>query len=353
MMMTSSTIEACLEELENRIDPEVEERLQAEWEAFTDGRFSGGIFSPRRAAARPAGVTWPAVSVNRAQVELEAMVLQQYGACATLLARGGGALMTVRANYGTAIMPTLFGAALFVMEEELNTLQTAKPLGAHAMAALVERGIPDMRAGLGGAVLDAGKRFAEIAAQYPKIGTYVHIYHPDMQGPMDLCEMLWGSEMFMALLDTPELVHQVLTLLTDTYVQLMAAWDATVGVNGKAWATHWSMMHKGKIMLRTDSGMNLSPAIYDEFIRPYDQRLLNELGGGAVHFCGRGSHYIESCCNMNAMHAIAMSQPHLNEMETIYRHTVDNGITLLGFDRRVADEALAAGRDLHGCVHCH
>ncbi len=111
-------------------------------------------------------------------------------------------------------------------------------------------------------------------------------------------------------------------------------------------------MHKGKIMIRTDSGMNLSPEIYDEFIRPYDQRLLNELGGGAVHFCGRGSHYIASTCSMNGLYAINLSQPHLNDMEMIYQNTVDKDIRLLDFAREHAEEALAAGRKLHGCVHC-
>jgi len=131
--VSTVSTEACLEDLENRIDPAVEDQLQTEWEAFTEGRFSGDIFSPKRAARSPAGVEWPEVSVNRAQVDLDAMVLQQYGACSRQLDGGAGTLMTVRANYGTAIMPTLFGAELFVMEEKLNTLQTAVPLGAAAM----------------------------------------------------------------------------------------------------------------------------------------------------------------------------------------------------------------------------
>jgi len=348
-----TSVEAYLEELENRIDPAVEDRLLAEWEAFTEGRFEGDIFSPKRVNQVEAGIEWPQVSVNRAQNDLDAMVLQQYGACFDQLASGVGSLMTVRANYGTAIMPSLFGAELFVMDEELNTLQTSKPLGAGAMEDLAEKGGPDMRAGLGTSVLDAGQRFVQISAEYPKIGKYIHMYHPDMQGPMDLCEMLWGSEMFVDLIDRPALVHRVLELLTETYVRFMREWDDVVGTNGKDWAAHWSMMHKGKIMIRTDSGMNLSPEIYDDFIRPYDQRLLDELGGGAVHFCGRGSHYIASTCGMDWIHAIQLSQPHLNEMETIYRNTVDKGIKLLGFSSEHAQEALAAGRRLHGCVHCH
>lgn len=341
-----------LEDLENRIDPEVEEALQSQWLAFTEGRFDGDIFSPVRAARRPEGVEWSKVSVNRAQDDLDAMVLQQYGTCSKQLADGVGSLMTVRANYGTAIMPSMFGAELFIMDERLNTLQTAIPMGADAMQDLIDSGVPDMRAGLGEAVLEAGRRFAEIANQYPKIGKYVHIYHPDMQGPMDMCEMLWGSEIFIDLVDKPEQIHQVLEILTETYVRFMREWDAVVGTDDKPWSGHWSMMQKGKIMIRTDSGMNLSPEMYDEFIRPYDQRLLTGLSGGAVHFCGRGDHYIDSCCSMDGMHAISMSQPHLNEMETIYRSTVDRGIKLLGFNREHAEKALASGRDLGGSVHC-
>ncbi len=345
-------IERYLEDLENRINPEVENRLEAEWAAFTEGAFSGDIFSPKRAVQSRPHVEWPSVSVNRAQVDLDAMLIQQYGACSDQLASGAGGLMAVRANYGTGILPTLFGAKLFVMDETLNTLQTTRPLGAESMQALVEHGMPGMESGLGATVFAVGKRLAQIAAHYPKIERYVHIYHPDMQGPMDLCELLWGSEIFMDLIDKPSLVHQVLRLVTDTYVQFMRLWDGVVGTNTRNWACHWGMMHAGKIMIRTDSGMNLSPDMYEEFIRPYDQRLLNELGGGAVHFCGRGSHYIASTCSMDRMYAINLSQPHLNEMETIYRNTVDKGIRLIGFNRSHAEKALAADRKLHGAVHC-
>ncbi|MFH1730370.1 MAG: hypothetical protein ABIF82_01815, partial [Planctomycetota bacterium] len=98
--------------------------------------------------------------------------------------------------------------------------------------------------------------------------------------------------------------------------------------------------------------MNFSPAMFDEFIRPYDQRLLDEFGGGAIHFCGRGDHYIESMCRMRGMHAIAMSQPGYNDMEAIYRSTVDRGIKLIGLQRDAALAAQVAGRDLRGQAHC-
>ncbi len=98
--------------------------------------------------------------------------------------------------------------------------------------------------------------------------------------------------------------------------------------------------------------MNLSPEMYDEFIRPYDGRLLRELGGGGVHFCGRGDHYIASLSSMEGVYAVPMSQPELNDMEVIYRNTVDKGIKLIGFSSKAAEAALQSGRDLHGHVQC-
>lgn len=104
-------------------------------------------------------------------------------------------------------------------------------------------------------------------------------------------------------------------------------------------------------MLRDDSAMNLSPAMYAEFIEPYDRRLLAEFGGGAIHFCGRGDHYIQAMSNIPGLYAINLTQPELNDMEVIYQHTVDKGIRILGLERKAAETALAAGRNLHGKIH--
>ncbi|MGI5868986.1 MAG: hypothetical protein ACOX9C_06060 [Kiritimatiellia bacterium] len=345
-------IDRCLEDLERQIVPEVEDRLEADWLAFTEGRFEGAIFSPSRARPCPGALEWPAVSVNQAQADLDAMALQQYGACASQLASGRGGMLCVRANYGTGIMPALFGAEIFVMDESTQTLQTTLPLGAAAMEDFVAKGVPALETSLGANVFAAGRRFAEIARRYPKIGRYVHIYHPDLQGPMDVCEMLWGSDMFLDLIDRPERVHQVLALVTETHLRFMTAWNDLVGVADNDWATHWGLMHGGKIMIRTDSGVNLSPDMYDTFVRPYDERLLVALGGGAVHFCGRGSHYIASACAMPGLRAVNLSQPHLNDMEAVFRATVDQGIKIVGLDRDAAEAAIRSGRDLLGCVHC-
>jgi len=181
---------------------------------------------------------------------------------------------------------------------------------------------------------------------------YVQVYHPDLQGPMDVSEVLWGSGLFVELLDNPALVQRLLELVTDTYIVFLRRWQQIVPPLPGEVDVHWSMLHGGHIMLRDDSAMNLSPAMFDEFIAPANQRLLDTFGGGAEHFCGRGDHFIDRMCGLRSMHAVAMSQPDWNNMETIYRHTVDRGIKLIGLARTAADQALTGGRSLHGQVHC-
>jgi hypothetical protein len=345
-----------LEDLESRINPDAEEVLLTEWKRFLNGELKTGFFSPRRQKASPPGVEWPAVSVNEALTDLNRMVLQQLSVCSSALEgdswQGSGAFMGVRSNYGTGVMPSVFGAEMFIMDERADTLPTTKPLqgGTDAIRQLLDKGIPDIRTGYGRRCLDAGSYFVELFADYPNISKYVQIIHPDAQGPMDICELLWGSDIFFELIDNPDLGHVFLDLITETYIRFMHEWEKIVPPQ-KDYAFHFGMMHGGRIMIRNDSAMNLSPEMFDEFIKPYDQRLLTEFNGGAVHFCGRGDHYIDRFHTMTGVRAINMSQPQCNDMERIFQYTIDKGIALIGLRRDAAEAATSRGRDLRGLVH--
>ncbi|MHC4788947.1 MAG: uroporphyrinogen decarboxylase family protein [Planctomycetota bacterium] len=348
----ADTLARCLEDLEQRIDPDQEGRLLGDWIDFCRGRCPDEVFSPRRARSAPPCVEWPAISVNAAIDDYDAMALQQFGECSRRLAGDGGLLLNVRCNYGTGIMPSLFGAEPFVMDERLNTLPTARPLGSgEAMRKLLDGGMPELTSGLGARTLEMGERFAEIAGAHPKIGRFVHVYHPDLQGPMDVVELLWGSSFFYALHDEPALVRELLEMATATYIAFMRAWERVVPFRDGCQA-HWGFLHEGRIMLRDDSAMNLSPEMYEEFIRPYDQELLDEFRGGAIHFCGRGDHFIESISQVRGLKAVHMSQPGWNDMEVILRHTAEKGIKLLGLKTEAAEAARRAGLPLRGQVHC-
>lgn len=342
-----------LEDLERRIVPEQEETLHARWREFCRGDYGGDLFTPVRDEAGEPGLEWPPVTVNEGLDDPEKMALQQLNGCSRVLAEASGSLMCVRSNYGTGILSSLFDVEVFRMDEETNTLPTTRPVsgGKEAIRRLIDAGVPDLDRGFGGRALEMGEYFKELFQPYPHIARYVHVYHPDTQGPMDICELVWGSGLFLELMQEPELVKEFLELITATYIAYMDRWRQVFPPEGD-FAAHWGLMHRGTVMLRDDSAMNLSPEMFREFIEPYDQRLLSRYGGGAIHFCGRGDHYIDRMPQMDGVYAVNLSQPEYNDMERIFRHTIDRGIQIIGLKRDAADAALENGRDLHGNVHC-
>jgi len=331
MIQLSQQTLALLDDIERRIDPETEDDLANQWKDFLYDRFDGEIFQPQRKNPSPAGYSLPGVNINDAIADYEQMLVSQLQQVSHALS-SRTLNMCVRSNYGTGILSSLFGAEIFVMPYEMNTLPTTRSVGdTDRIREIVERGMPDLNGGFGRKVFEFGELCAEVFRNYPKISRYVEVYHPDTQGPLDICELLWGCEMFYAMYEEPELVHAMMQLLTDTYTAFLKKWFELFPSDSEM-NTHWaSIRHRGTILLRDDSAMNLSPEFYREFAAPYDGELLRRFDGGAVHFCGRGDHYIETLCSLPKLYGINMSQPELNDMEKIYRNTVDKGIKILAF----------------------
>lgn len=342
-----------LEELENRISPEVEDALYNDWMDFIEGRFQGDIFLPARRRKISAQIEWPATNAKEAFDRQERMALLQFKGFSDALAVGSGSIMNIRANYGCGIMATLFGCELFRMED-VNTLPTSIPMpgGTDDVKTLLDKGVPRLDCGLGARVFETGAYYVELMKDYPKIRKYVHIYHPDIQGPLDVCELIWGSAMFVGLHDEPKLAKDFLALITDTYIAFMRNWLKIVPARGEC-SAHWGYLIKGQVMLRNDSAMNLSPEMYGEFGEPCDRRIIETFGGGAMHFCGRGDHYIGKACSIPGISAINMSQPQYNDAEKIYRNTVDKGIKLIGLAISEAEKALKQGRRLNSNVQSY
>ncbi len=336
MIHLCSETTALLEDIEKRINPEVEEDLAFCWKEFLYDRFEGDIFIPHRKLISAPKVAHRDININDAVENYELMLASQMQVVSDMLSSHHSSLC-IRANYGTGILSSLFGAGIFKMPRETNTLPTTRSLNdTEKIREIAERGLPDLMGGFGRRVFEFGEYAAEVLARYPKISRFVEVYHPDIQGPLDICELLWGGEMFYAMYDEEELVHGMLRLITDTYSAFLEKWYEIYPANSEM-NIHWGgLRHRGKIVLRDDSAMNLSPALYEAFAAPYDGELLQRFDGGIVHFCGRGDHYIETLSGLPGLYGINMSQPELNDMEKIYRCTVDRGIKILGFSHEWA-----------------
>ena len=351
-MQISNYTRALLEDIERRIDPSVEDDLHAQWGRFWAGEHDTPIFTPCRKAVTEPGVELKDININDAIGDYELMLQAELIRASQMLSKTKD-VPCVRANYGTGILTSLFGAEVFMMPYETNTLPTTRSLNdTEAIRRILEAGVPDLEAGFGRDVFAMGEIFAEVFRDYPKIQQYLYVYHPDTQGTLDVAELLWGGEMFYSLFDEPEFVHDVLRLITDTYRCFLDRWYTIIprreGLN-----VHWGWMHRGTIMLRNDSAMNLSPEMYGEFALPYDRELLEYYGGGCVHFCGRGDHYIDQLAAVPLLYGVNMSQPEYNDMEKIIGAVGGHGKRLLNLNR-AACRAYADRPDaIPGMIHGH
>ncbi len=331
-------LEACLEDLESRLDKDQETAHITAWREFLDGDIAGDKpFVPPARRPAPPTIDWPDVHINDAQDDPEQMLLSQFRGVSDILAQGWNTALSVRCNYGVGILASQCGCNIVQMDREQGNLPTSIPLGSRdAIRRLLDHGIPVPTAGLGAHVFDTAERFLDVFQRYPKIGRWVHLYHPDTQGPIDNAELVWGSDLFLAVYDEPELLNTFLDFMVDHYTQFMQAWFKTVP-QISAYAAHWALWHKGALMIRNDSLMNLSPDTYTELVRPRDQKLFDTFGGGAIHFCGRGDHFIEAMSQMRGLTGVNLSQPHLNDMDVIAQNTVGKGIRVIGYPRDEID----------------
>ena len=343
-------LSAYFEDVEARIDPEQEKRIAAEWEDFCALKCREEFFSPRRTPA-PTRIEWPKVLINQAFIDTDLMIYSQLKTVSDMLASGSGLLLSVRSNYGTGIIPSMFGTEIFFLPDEADTLPGPRHLedGVEGLRALTQERHWDYAAGLAPKVFEFGRRWQEAASPYPNVSRHVYLYNPDLQGPFALVDALAGSELYYALYDEPELVHDALDFMTEVYLDFTRRWQAMFPPYGRGFSVEWGLLHRGLTVLRNDAIVNLSESMYREFAMPYDARIFGALGG-CMHFCGRGDHYIDAACEIEGLSGINLSQPELNDMEKIYAATVDCGKIIIGMPEAGIARAGEVGRPLRGRV---
>lgn len=251
--------------------------------------------------------------------------------------------LNIRCNYGTVILPSVFG-------NDYQLTERSMPWAHHltdraAVEQVVARGVPDLENGLGGTCFQTLRFYQETLADYPKLNEAIQIYHPDLQGPFDVAHLIWGPDILVGLYDCPELVHALLSLVTETYAKWLHRWQELTG-EGNDFTTHWSFYMRGGTMLRDDTPVMLSPEHYEAFVRPYDQALLDEFGG-CIHFCGRGDAFIASMCRSRNLFGINFSQPDWNNMPLLMNSARANQVVLMGIPESYIGPEWATGAILY------
>jgi len=167
--------------------------------------------------------------------------------------------------------------------------------------------------------LETMRFYREIFSDFPICAEAMQISMPDLQGPMDTADQLWGSEIFTAFYECPDLVEKLLDSIVETTIQIADIYRPLCcdRLDPNANTQH-AYVIPGRLLIRNDSSIMLSPEIYNWFVRPRDARLLKHFGGGSIHFCGNGQHLVPEMLEIEHIHGLDFGQSQMMDIEKLY-----------------------------------
>lgn len=265
---------------------------------------------------------WPTFPYSEAFHDPEKMLVNELAGVYAGASLRDDRMYTIRANYGVGTVASLFGCRISLT---MDNMPWCEPLSEKELLEALERGVPDMTSGLGGRVMETERFYLDTLARYPNLKQAVHVYLCDTQGPFDIAHLVVGHRIYTEIYDDPDLVHRVLDLVTETYSRFTKAQKEIVG-EGSDWSYHSQMKVRGGIRICEDSPTNISPAAYQEFCRPYNERALAEFSGGWVHYCGRGYQIFPHLISTPGLCGVNFGNPEMQDLRAVYdeasRHRV-------------------------------
>lgn len=200
--------------------------------------------------------------------------------------------LQIRANYGIGVICSLFGLESVIKYDNMPWITPLDSID--DLRLIVDHGMPKLDAALGQKVRQCCEFYRETLARYENCSRWIHITQPDLQGPFDILHLMLGNELFYALYDESELVHDALKLISETYIayhQYITPYTTGLIDEGRKCVVHYAI-YGGKLVIKDDTAMaTLSGDVYNEFVVPYNTMVMRALSTsngreGSVHFCG-------------------------------------------------------------------
>ena len=224
---------------------------------------------------------------------------------------------TVRANYGTVLIASMYGAAVEQVGDNPPWVQHDSG-GDMSLAQILTTDPLDMTAGWMPRVRETMESYRALLAAYPPLDEVISITLPDLQGPFDNFEQIRGTNAFMDLLDAPELANQAMLRIAETQVAAARYLQPCCTDGPPGYCHQHGFMLRGNILLRCDSAIMVSPEVYGDLIAPHDNWVMEQLGGGGIHCCGRMMHLVEGFLRLPALQSLDLGQSELNDRDQLY-----------------------------------
>ena len=256
---------------------------------------------------------------------------------------------TVRANFGTVVIASLFGGKVEQVEENPPWVRHFDTLDEFRRA--IDGDPTDFSRGWCPRVVETYQFYGEVLAYHPELREMIRIVLPDLQGPIDNVDVLRGTEFFTDFYNDPELVAHALEQAAAAQIAFAKHLAQYITDGPEGYCHQHTMPMPGAVLIRNDSAIMLSPAMYRERVAPHDERVLCELGGGGIHCCGKIEHNADEFLGVPGCGCLDLGQPEMNDIDAIYAqaaaHGPGGGRKTPIIRLRVAREELASGSVMH------
>ena len=188
------------------------------------------------------------------------------------------------AGSSTCMFPLALGARRVLTSEDKEWVEGV--IGGPAQVR--DFGIPDVWSGRTGEVL----RNIQILVDTLPDGDLVRM--PDVQSPLGVAELLWDRGFYLALVDCPDAVHDLLQQITTFIIRFVQEVQRVAGprLNAAGFPCIWS--DPVGVYVADDSMSLISPAMHLEFSVPYLNRMADACGPLVYHSCSWWEPYFDN-----------------------------------------------------------
>jgi hypothetical protein len=223
---------------------------------------------------------------------------------------------TIRANFGTVVIASIFGARIEQREDNPPWVRSYDSLD--EFENIFSNDPQDFSRGYATRVVDTYRFYKQVLADYPNLQKCLRIVLPDLQGPLDNIELLRGSEIFSDFILNPELVDKGLRLMANVQVGFAKYLMQFTTDGPENYSHQHAFTIKGNILIRNDSAIMVSPEIYARQVAPHDEFVLHEMNGGGIHSCGKIDFIAPEILRLPSIKCLDFGESWLNELDDIY-----------------------------------
>ena len=211
--------------------------------------------------------------------------------------------------FGTGVLASAFGTEVRFIESGEPTVEMSRIKSVDEMDSLT---LPDCeKDGLMPRVLKQIRYFKE--------NCDLPIGVTDCQGPLDSALSIIGYENFIYWsVDYPEKLHAFMDKVTTALIEWIRIQKRVIGDTdtGPAFICGQKIPKgSGGVWFAEDDGGIFNPSLYAEFVKPYNERVLNAFGGGGIHYCGSSTQNLENYVNTKGL--TCLHNVHMDDFDNV------------------------------------